>query len=236
LPILFSQPTYCIHSTTNPRILYKPLNLTSPAYRLHTSVLASKELTRIFYNKPHHKSYYLGCSLGGRQGINSAEMFPDDFDGIVAGSPALDFNNLVSWRASFFPITGSPNDPDFISASIWSDLIHNEILNQCDALDGVVDGIIEDPNLCNFRPEALICTKGTKSNCLTAAQVEIVRKIFSPFYGEQGQLIYPRMQHGSELMAVNRLFAGKPFPYSEVISILDTSSLLSLIYRTGLSM
>jgi hypothetical protein len=180
-------------------------------------VLAGKKLTGLFYNKSHHKSYYIGCSFGGLQGIKSAEMFPDDFDGIVAGSPALDFNNLVSWRASFFPITGSANAPDFISPSIWSTLIHTEILNQCDDLDGVIDGIIEDPGLCNFRPEALICTTKTKSNCLTAAQVEIVRQVFSPLYGEQGNLIYPRMQPGSELMAVSKLYAGKPFSYSEVM-------------------
>ena len=61
--------------------------------RLHTITVAGKKLTNLFYSKTYTRSYYLGCSLGGRQGIKAAEMFPGDFDGIVAGSPALDFNN-----------------------------------------------------------------------------------------------------------------------------------------------
>ena len=182
-------------------------------------MLVGKQLTKLFYKKAHEKSYYLGCSLGGRQGIKSAEMFPSDFDGIVAGSPALDFNNLASWRASFFPITGSVGSPDYITASTWTGLIHDEILNQCDGLDGVVDGIIEDPYLCHFRPEALLCAKDTVRSCLTPTQVEVVRKVYSNLYGEDGKLIYPSMQPGSEVKAVEKLYAGKPFSYSEVTTL-----------------
>ena len=184
--------------------------------RLHTSVVVGKRLTNLFYERAYDKSYYLGCSLGGRQGIKAAEMFPQDFDGIVAGSPALDFNNLQSWRASFFPITGPNTSSTFISESTWAGLIHDAILDQCDGLDGVTNGIIEDPNLCNFRPEALLCAQSTSTNCLTSTQVEIVRQVFSPFYGEDGELIYPAMQPGSEIMASTNLYAGKPFSYSEV--------------------
>ena len=144
-------------------------------------------------------------------------MFPDDFDGILAGCPALDFNNLISWRASFYPITGPIGSPDFISNEKWINLIHNEILAQCDGLDGVMDGIIQDPNLCKFRPEAIMCPDGRNSSasCLSPAQVEIVRKIFSPLYSIDGNIIYPAMQPGSEIMAVQKLYAGAPFSYSE---------------------
>lgn len=192
-------------------------------------MLVGKRLTDIFYRTPHAKSYYLGCSLGGRQGFKAAEMFPSDFDGILAGSPALDFNNLVSWRASFFPLTGSIDSANFITASTWTTVIHDEILNQCDGLDGVIDGIIEDPNLCNFRPEALMCNENRDADCLTSVQIEMVRKIFRPLYGENGKLIYPAMQPGSEGMAVNKLYAGKPFSYSEVS---DLSFLCQLDFRT----
>ncbi len=143
-------------------------------------------------------------------------MFPGDFDGIVAGSPALDFNNLQSWRARFFPITGPANSPNFISAATWTTLIHNDVLRQCDGLDGAIDGIIEDPNLCNFRPESLLCEKNTSTNCLTSTQIEEIRDILSPFYGENGNLIYAAMQPGSEILAAENLYAGRPFSYSEV--------------------
>ena len=184
--------------------------------RLRTSTVVGKKLTNIFYEKAHKKSYFLGCSLGGRQGIKAAEMFPDDFDGIVAGAPALDFNDLQSWRASFYPITGPDTSPNFISKKSWTTLIHDEILKQCDGIDGALDGIIEDPSLCNFRPEAILCKQGTSTDCLTSTQVDIVRGIFSPLYGNDKNLIYPAMQPGSEILAAERLYAGRPFSNSEV--------------------
>ncbi len=196
-------------------------------------MLAGKQLTKLFYNRDYDKSYFLGCSLGGRQGIDSADKFPDDFDGIVAGSPALDFNNLISWRARFFTITGSNsvNSSNFITPSIWISLIHEEVLRQCDGLDGVIDGIVEDPTRCNFCPETLLCTNGTSKNCLTSIQVDMVREIFSPFYDTHGNLIYPAMQPGSEVLAVQKLYAGNPFSYSEVIliSISVFVSLMSIL-------
>lgn len=184
---------------------------------VHTEVVSGKLLLQNFYNKTQSHAYYIGCSLGGRQGFKAAEMFPDDFDGILAGCPALDFNNLISWRASFYPITGPIGSPDFISNETWINLIHNEVLTQCDGLDGVMDGIIQDPNLCIFRPEAIMCPAGqnASTSCLSPTQVEMVRKIFSPLYGMNGNLIYPAMQPGSEIMAVQKLYAGKPFSYSE---------------------
>lgn len=184
---------------------------------LHTSVTVGKQLVSAFYNQTAGKAYYLGCSLGGRQGIHGVDLYPTDFDGVVAGSPALDFNNLYSWRGSFFPITGAAGSPTFIRASTWTTLIHDEVLRQCDSLDGAPDGIIEDPSLCNFRPEALLCASQVtnSSDCLTSAQVSTVRRIFSPLYGLNGTLIYPAMQPGNEILASSGLYAGKPWSLSQ---------------------
>ncbi|KAF3481130.1 ferulic acid esterase [Arthroderma uncinatum] len=176
---------------------------------------AGKEIVAQFYRKPHLKSYYIGCSLGGRQGFQSALKFPRDFDGIVAGAPGVDFNNLVSWRASFFPLTGRSDSPDFIPASAWKTYIHGEVLRQCDGIDGVVDGIIENPSLCHFNADALLCKEGQKTDCLTQTQVDIVRRIFTPLIDEDGKVIYSAMQPGSEELATTKLYAGKPFSYSD---------------------
>lgn len=183
---------------------------------LHTITKAGKNITAAFYSAPAKRSYYLGCSGGGRQGIKAAEMFPGDYDGIVAGAPAVNFNNMTSWRAAFFGISGSSTSPNFINSSIWGDLIHGEVLRQCDAIDGVLDGIIEDPTLCKFRPEALLCPTNMNPgvDCLSLAQVEIVKKVFSPLYGSSGELVFPAMQPGSEILASQKLYAGAPFPYS----------------------
>ncbi|KAH6614942.1 Tannase/feruloyl esterase [Boeremia exigua] len=181
---------------------------------LHTSADAGKSLAKSFYGKSHSKSYYLGCSLGGRQGIGSAEKFPGDFDGIVAGAPAVDFNDLVSWRARFFTITGAIGSPDFIPATAWKTWIHDEVLRQCDTIDKANDGIIEDPTLCKFNPSKLLCNGNSTADCLNNAQVEQLKTIFSDYKYPNGQLIFPAMQPGSEVGAVERLYAGAPFVYS----------------------
>lgn len=139
--------------------------------------------------------------------------FPGDFDGIVAGAPALDFNHLVSWRASFYPLTGAAESKDFIRADVWSTFIHNEVLRQCDHLDGVLDGIIEYPDLCTFDPSVLLCKPDETAGptCLSDQQIGVVRKVFEPLRYTDGSVIYPGMQLGSEQRAIDRLYAGKPF-------------------------
>lgn len=193
-------------------------NIANMLHRLHTSADAGKSLAKKLYGKKHSKSYYLGCSLGGRQGVKSAEKFPSDFDGIVAGAPAVDFNDLISWRARFFTITGAIGSPDFIPATAWKTWIHSEILKQCDTIDGAQDGIIEDPSLCKFKPSALLCTgnstANSTANCLSNAQVKQLETIFSDYKYPDGQLIFPAMQPGSEVNAVEKLYAGAPFSYS----------------------
>jgi feruloyl esterase len=186
---------------------------------LHTSVETSKKLVKLFYSKSIGKSYYLGCSLGGRMGIESSTRFPHDFDGIVAGAPGVDFNNLVSARAQNYTITGNTTSPNFINAALWA-VINKEILAQCDTIDKVADGIIEDPNKCKFVPERMQCQAGNTTNCLSSAQVNIVKGVFSDFrYPLTGKLIYSAMQPGSEVLSATRLYAGVPFAYSEVCGL-----------------
>jgi feruloyl esterase len=109
---------------------------------VHTGVVVGKEITTLFYGKNFTKSYYLGCSTGGRQGMKSAQMFPADFDGIVAGAPAFDFNDLSSWSGWLGVITGFDNTSSgFVDEALWS-AVHDEILAQCDGIDGAIDGYV----------------------------------------------------------------------------------------------
>ncbi|KIK50348.1 hypothetical protein GYMLUDRAFT_266176 [Collybiopsis luxurians FD-317 M1] len=177
---------------------------------IQTNVLVGKEITKMFYGSPHNFSYYFGCSTGGRQGFQSVQDFPDYFDGVLAGSPGFNFNSLMSYFGRFFEILGTPDSPTFITAEQWSGLIHENVLKQCDTIDGVADGIIEDPNLCDYKPEELICAPGSNSSdCLTATQVEALRQVFSPMYGLHGNLMFPRQQPGGEDTAyVETLYTG----------------------------
>ncbi|KAI9046221.1 putative feruloyl esterase [Aspergillus affinis] len=186
------------------------------AYRsLHTGVVIGKQLTKQFYDQGFKKSYYLGCSTGGRQGFKSIQKYPNDFDGVVAGAPAFNFVNLLSWSAHFYPITGSPSSDSYLSPAAWK-IVHNEILRQCDGIDGARDGVIEDPDLCHPIMETIICKSGSSSKkCITGAQAKTVREILSPLYGVNGTLLYPRMQPGSEILAAQMMYNGEPFAYSK---------------------
>jgi len=110
-------------------------------------------------------------------------------------------------------ITGSNTSTTWLDPAEWA-LVHQDILAQCDGLDGVVDGIIEDPDLCTYRPENLQCAPGNSTNCLSSAKVQTVRQVFEPYYGVNGSLIYPRMQPGSELSDAGIYYSGQPFPYT----------------------
>ena len=180
---------------------------------LYTGLVVGKQITKDFYGKPHKKSFYFGCSTGGRQGFKFAQDFPDEFDGIIAGAPAVAFNNLTSWSSHFYPITGTNTSATFIPMPLWS-VVHDDVLKQCDGLDGLVDGILEDPLMCRYDPTGLTCTEGSNSStCLTPVQVETVKKYFEPLLNAEGDLVYPPLQYGAEVAAAPVLANGLPFPY-----------------------
>jgi len=185
---------------------------------LHSSAEAGKKVSEQFYGDTHNTSYYLGCSTGGRQGLNMAENFASSFDGIVAGAPAVAFSNLTSWSGRFYSLIKSAG-PDGVPPPEALAAIDQALLEQCDGLDGAMDGILEDPSLCNFRPESLTCPSGGAGNstCLTSRQVSLVRGIFSPLYGKDGDMIYPRLQPGPGLTGaiLNIYGVGSQFLYTD---------------------
>ncbi|KAF7344213.1 Carboxylic ester hydrolase [Mycena venus] len=191
------------HDGSGAAFLHHPEIINDFAFRaVHVEAVIGKEIVRAYYGRPVAKSYYLGCSTGGRQGTQAALKFPEDFDGIVAGSPATDFNHAAVWQGMMSRYVGAPTSavapsPKFLPPALWS-VVSAEILRQCDGLDGVLDGIITEPDECDFRPEAIQCTGGNTTDCLTPTQVESVQNIFTPLFGVDGQLIYPRYSPGAE--------------------------------------
>ncbi|THU97200.1 tannase and feruloyl esterase [Dendrothele bispora CBS 962.96] len=205
---------------TGAPFLNNPDVLADFAFRaIHTSVLVGKNLTEAFYGSPHNRSYYLGCSTGGRQGLKSVQDFPEDFDGVIAGAPVIDFNHLIDWTGHFFGITGNSSAPTFLPPDQWISVVHPDVLAQCDEIDGVKDGVIEDPNLCDYDPSGLVCadpaggnqTDTNSTTCITEAQAEMIREVFQPFF-IQGKFAYPRMQPGTEDVPI--YYLGEPFMYA----------------------
>ena len=204
------------NGTSGEAFLHNEEVLADFVYRsVHTGALVGKEITKAHYGRAHNHSYYLSSSTGGRQGFKEAQDFPDDFDGIVVGTPAIAWNNLTSWAGRFRTVTGPANSTGFLSFDDWA-LVHKDILRQCDGLDGVTDGLLEDPDFCAYRPVDLQCPRsGNQTQCLTAPQIQTVRAVFEDYYGIDGSLIFPGMHYGSELVARVIYYAGQSFQITQ---------------------
>jgi feruloyl esterase len=144
----------------------------------HELTVKSKAIIKAFYNQDPKFSYWTGCSGGGKQGLAEAQKFPEDYDGIVSGASAYD---LVPLHAAWIRIAqvAHKSEASYIPPEKYS-LIHNAVLEACDALDGAKDGLLENPLKCKFDPKVLLCKSGDGPSCLTAPQVEAATEIFSP--------------------------------------------------------
>src|SRR6185436_16288881 len=165
------------------------------AYRsVHVMTETSKLIVRIAQGRFAEHSYFVGCSSGGHQALSEAQRYPDDYDGIIAGDPANNrirqtFAFLHSWIATHDK-DGKPIIPQNKLA-----LLTKAAVESCDAIDGLKDGLIDDPRRCHFDPAKLLCkgadasTASGPADCLTAAQVEAARKTYdgtkNPRTGEQ---------------------------------------------------
>lgn len=164
---------------------------------VHEMTVKAKAVIAAYYGRSPRFSYWNGCSTGGRQGLKEAQRFPEDFDGILAGAPANYETHLHAWSVavSMAAIQGNQN----ILSPGKLPLIHQAVLAACDALDGVKDGLLNDPRRCRFDPATLLCSGADSENCLTAAQVQAVKKIYAPLKTRAGALIFPSFALGSEL-------------------------------------
>jgi feruloyl esterase len=140
----------------------------------HEMTVKAKAIVAAFYGAAARRSYWNGCSTGGRQALKEAQMFPDDFDGIIAGAPG-NRTAMGLWLAHALI-----KDPAGHIPPAKYPLIHRAALGACDAADGLKDGLISDPVHCKFDPGVLLCKSGDSADCLTAPQVEAARKVYGP--------------------------------------------------------
>jgi feruloyl esterase len=151
----------------------------------HVTAVAAKAVTTAFFGKAPEHAYFNGCSNGGRQALMEVQRYPADFDGIIAGDPATGTPMQVG-RALIFQHMLLHPENYLPPAKV--DVLARATLDECDAKDGLKDGLISDPRLCSFKPEKLKCAGPDGPDRLTAAQVETVRKIYTPVRTEDGKL------------------------------------------------
>jgi feruloyl esterase len=174
--------------------LRHPEKVVDMGYRaVHEMTEKSKQIIRAFYGQAPAWSFFEGCSNGGRQALMEAQRFPDDYNGILAGAApmftthilAAGLYNSPTDRASYIP-------PSKIPA------ISRAVLAACDALDGVNDGILNDPRQCHFDPSALVCAGTDSDNCLTPPQVSQLKKIYRGLQNSKREQLFPGYVPGGE--------------------------------------
>ena len=160
---------------------------------VHLTAAISKSLLNANQGKSPSYSYFNGCSTGGRQGLMSAQRYPDDFDGIIAGSPAHDLTGLAveqNWSLRQFY---NNNFAGNIFGKL--DLLRNAVKTAC----ADAEGIISHPPSCKFDPQTLACPAGQDAaTCLTTAQVAAVKAVYAGPSNSAGRLWYPGKPMGSE--------------------------------------
>lgn len=180
------------------------------AYRsLHEMTIKAKALIEAYHGAPPEYSYWNGCSTGGRQGLMEAQRFPDDYDGILSGAPAINWDRFIP--AELWPQVVMQQEVGGPIPVCKYNTVNAAVVEACDALDGVEDGLITDPRDCDFDPVVVECPADATPDCdcLTSDEVEAVRKIWEGPRSIDGEFLWYGLEPGSILFAL----AG-PQPFS----------------------
>jgi feruloyl esterase len=160
---------------------------------VHLSTVFTKNVIRAFYGHraEKFKSYWIGCSSGGKQGLKEAQMYPEDYDGILAGSPAWWWSHFTAWGV--YGQLLNPAGPGYVNATEFNTTLHQAIISQCDALDGLADGIITNPALCKI---------DWSKTGLSAAQQKQAARYYTNWTSSTGELLFPGYSPGSEELGI----------------------------------
>jgi feruloyl esterase len=174
-----------------------PEKITDFAYRaMHETVVKAKSIVKDFYGSAPKYSYYNGCSTGGRQGLIEVTRYPEDFDAASVGAPANPHVHLHAAgveRSLELMKNNAPLSQSKVEA------LHSAVMAACDALDGVKDGIISNPEKCHYDPAALLCKNSDGPSCLTQAQLETVRIVMGDVKTKKGEVVWTGYPYGTEL-------------------------------------
>jgi feruloyl esterase len=154
----------------------------------HDATVTGKAFAKAYYAAPVRHAYFDGCSTGGRMAMMEAERYPADFDGIIAGDPAMDYHSTLLRFAVEKATLASQSawlSPDTLA------MVDRVVTARCDAIDGATDGIVQNPAQCPVKPADLICRDNATTDCLTPQQAAVLTTYTSPLHTRAGKLLYP---------------------------------------------
>jgi len=166
---------------------------------IHEMTVTGKALTQAMYGAAPRYSYFNGCSTGGRQGLMEAQRYPQDYNGIVSGAPAINWARFIPqglWGAVIMNAAGNPIPACKLAAATAA------VIAACDAIDGVKDGVIEDPKRCNYDPKPLIGTSAGECGSFTEADVSLIRRFWEGPRREDGSFLWCGLVRGADLSAL----------------------------------
>jgi pimeloyl-ACP methyl ester carboxylesterase len=166
---------------------------------VHLTSQTGRQLISQYYGQQPAHAYFMGCSNGGRQGLMAAQRFPDDFDGILAGAPANEFTGLKFSQAQRMQaLSQQPLDLAEVNE------LATHIYQQCDGLDGQLDGLLDDPRACPFDPANDLpqCTGADRVDCFSEEEILSLKAYYAPVV-VAGQQVYPGFLVGSEMAGPN---------------------------------
>ncbi|MDZ7689788.1 MAG: tannase/feruloyl esterase family alpha/beta hydrolase [Balneolaceae bacterium] len=157
---------------------------------VHETARVTKTIIASYYESSAEYSYFMACSNGGRQGNMEAWRYPEDFDGIISGCPALNLTGLSVFSTWLATKNRGPNGKDLITP-VEIELLRKAVYEACDGIDGIEDGLISDPGRCTFNPGSLACEHLDQTDCLSPEQVEVLRAFYQGPENSSGQRLYP---------------------------------------------
>jgi feruloyl esterase len=174
-----------------------PESVTDFQYRaIHLMTDLGKQVVAKYYGEPQKRAYFQGCSTGGRQALMEVQRFPKDYDGIIAGAPVYTLATQTTSIVRNQILAG----PDASLSEAQLKHVNDAVLAACDGRDGLVDGVVNDPQTCPFDPAALQCAEGHKdANCLSSAQVKVLHRLYSDTKTSTGETVAYPLTRGSEL-------------------------------------
>ena len=176
---------------------------------IHEMTVTGKALTEAMYGIGPRYSYFNGCSTGGRQGLMEAQRYPQDYNGIVSGAPAINWARFIPqelWGAILMNAAGDSLPSCKLAAAVAA------AVTACDGMDGVKDGVIEDPARCNYDPKPLIGTSAGDCGTFSEADVDLIRKLWEGPRRGDGSFLWYGLARGADLRALwgSRGTPGKP--------------------------
>jgi pimeloyl-ACP methyl ester carboxylesterase len=178
---------------------------------IHDMTVVGKALTKAFYGKAPRYSYFVGGSTGGRQGLMEAQRYPDDYDGIVSGCPAINWHRFIP--AILWPQVVMVDAKNFVPKAKL-DAATAAAIAACDEADGVKDGVIDDPAHCSYDPKGLVGTK-VGDEIFTETDADVIRRIWQGPRGEDGRFLWHGLSRGTDLFALagtrGAPLTGRPF-------------------------